>query len=131
MTKKIIRNTTKISCSYGMPVNDIQEWLDKLFMLKVRLPICVITNWTYWDIKYPQKDIEELTDKGFLPAAIFSENILWDEQNRWPVGSCIKSTWLKHFEYDCIFHTNNTSYLLVGHGMRCTIEPSIFNGIYF
>ncbi len=131
VTKKINHSSIHIPCTYGIPVNDMQVWLDRLCKVKDRRPICAISAWTYWKIKYLQEEIEELTTNGFLPAAIFSENIIWDERNRWPTGFCVKSTWLQNFEHECVFHTKNTSYLLVGPGIRRSISPGEFNAIHF
>jgi len=124
-------NFTRISCDYGIPLCDAQKWQEKLTLLKDRRPLCIISNWTYWDIKYLKDDIGTLKERGLLPAAIFSENIMWDERHRWPQGSCVKTTWLKRFEHNCVFHTKNTTYLLVGSGTRCSISPDMFNSFHF
>ncbi len=123
--------TTHTSCDYGVPIKDASIWRDKLTKIVDRRPLCVVANWIYWDIEYSDEDTATLKEKGFLPAAIFSKNIIWDEQNRWPRGYCVKTTFLKYFEHNCLFHTQNTSYLLAGPGSRCTISPAIFNGIHF
>jgi hypothetical protein len=131
MTKKTHQSSIHIPCTYGISVKDMKMWFERLLQVNNRRPICAITAWTYWDIEYQQEEIDELAKNGFLPSAIFSENIIWDEQNRWPTGFCVKSTWLQNFEHDCVFHTKNTSYLLVGAGKRRSISPYEFNAIHF
>ncbi len=136
MSKKTIGTgieeaTILTPCDYGVPIKSIQKWRDRLTEVKSRRPLCIVSNWTYWDIEYSEKDIATLKEEDFLPAAIFSENLIWDEQKRWPPGYCVKSTWLKTFELNCIFHTKNTSYLLVGPGTRFSISPATFNSFHF
>ena len=131
VTKKINQSSICAPCTYGIPVNDMKVWLDRLFQVNNRRPICAISAWTYWNIEYLQEEVEELATNDFLPSAIFSENIIWDERNRWPSGFCVKSTLLQNFEHECVFHTKNTSYLLVGSGIKRSISPSLFNAIHF
>jgi len=123
--------TTHTSCDYGLSSKDASLWRDKLIKIANRRPLCVVENWTYWDIKFSDEDVATLKERGYLPAAIYAVNIIWDEQNRWPRGYCVKTTLLQYFEHNCLFHTKNTSYLLAGPGSRCTISPVMFNGIHF
>ncbi len=118
-------------CDYGVPIKSLQKWRDQLTEVENRRPLCIVSNWIYWDIEYSEKHNAALKEKNFLPAAIFSENLIWDEQKRWPPGYCVKSTWLQHFEFNCVFHTQNTSYLLVGPGTRYSISAETFKGLHF
>ncbi len=131
MIKKILSTKPPTICDYGIDFKDIQKWQDKLTRSDEEPPLCIVSNWTYWDITYQAEDIKTLKGRGLLPAAIFSENLIWDEQGRWPIGSYVKTTLLQRFEHNCVFHTKNTTYLLVGAGIRGPISPGMFNGIHF
>ncbi len=131
MAKKTRYAEPRSACDYGIDITDTKKWQHYLDKSKGGRPICIISSWIYWDITYQAEDVQKLKERGFLPAAIFSENLIWDEQDRWSPGSCVKTTWLKRFEFNCIFHTQNTTYLLVGAGTRCPISPGMFNSIHF
>ncbi len=68
--------TTQNKCDYGIAPENQTNWINKITKFKNRNPICIVSNWSYWDIKYSKEEISALKEGGFLPAALFSGSII-------------------------------------------------------
>ena len=44
--------------------------------------------------------------------------MIYDSRRRWDVGDFLRTSYLYKFEYDFIFQTLNTIYILIGDGIR-------------
>ncbi len=117
-------------CKLGIPRSEIQAWKEKLLTTSDN-PICLVSDWIIWDFDITDQDKQKYLDLGFLPTALFSHSIIWDEQDRWPTGACVKTTPLIKLIDGCIFQTKNTTYLLVENGQRTKITPEVFNSLHF
>ncbi len=117
-------------CGLGIPHNEIQAWKERLLTTSDN-PICIVSDWIILDFDITNQDKQKYLDSGLLPCALFSQCIIWDEQERWPKGACVKTTPLVKLIDGCIFQTKNTTYLLIEHGQRTQIKPEIYNALHF
>ncbi len=117
-------------CSLGIPHCEIPIWKEKLLATS-ETPICIVSEWIIWDFDITNQDKQKYLDKGLMPCALFSQSIVWDEQERWPPGAYVKTTALVKLTNNCIFQTQNTTYLLAGVGQRTKIKPETYNSLHF
>ncbi len=117
-------------CSLGIPRTEVSAWKEKLLTTS-DTPICIVSEWIIWDFVITEQDKQTYLDLGLMPCALFSQSLIWDEQERWPQGACVKTTVLVELKDSCIFQTKNTAYLLVGDGQRTKIKPSVYNSLHF
>ncbi len=117
-------------CTLGIPRCEVPSWKEKLLTTS-DTPICIVSQWIIWDFIITEQDKQAYLDLGLMPNALFSQFIMWDEQERWPKGACVKTTALVELKDNCIFQTKNTTYLLVGEGQRTKIKADVYNSLHF
>ncbi|OUS23369.1 hypothetical protein A9Q98_14880 [Thalassotalea sp. 42_200_T64] len=106
--------STEFGCS-DEDVDTMKAFCQKLEPYK---PYCVVKHWTIWDIQTPV-----ITEGKHPPMALIkADHILDDELQRFPVGGWVRSTAIVEIYKNCIFRTNNSSYILVGSGTRKNVD---------
>ncbi len=94
---------------------------DEIIMLCEELnqnkSICVVSNWTWWDIKSINVDNSDKEPITLVKA----DKILFDELDRFPVFGWVRTSPLVATHFKCVFETKNTFYILIGPGTRKNI----------
>lgn len=80
-------------------------------------PICVVKDWVIWDVEPPK------SAPSFKVSIVKADYIIYDELNRFPVGSWVRTSTILNIYEKCIFTTLNTNYILVGRGTRKSVKP--------
>ena len=115
----------------GVHEDEIEIWKRKLTQAKERKKIRFVSDWVWWNLNCSNSTKEMLSQKGLMPTALYSHNLIWDELGEFPPGLSVKTSLLERFEENCLFITRNTIYVLVGPGRQSDIDPKVFNGIHF
>lgn len=81
-------------------------------------PPCIIASWVIIDLDLNDKQRKELAAAGINPTLLYSQFLVEDFRNRWPLASHVFTT-----PVDCdlgngLFETGNTLYVLYGKGYR-------------
>jgi len=97
---------------FGCDETDYDEMMTRCQQIDGNKSVCVVTNWTWWDIVTGKV-------KGAEPICIVkADKILYDELKRFPIGGWVRTSQLIATYHSCIFETKNTFYILVGSGTR-------------
>ena len=113
-------------CDFGCKEEDIDAMIARATELFPGKPCSVVANWCWGDIEIHPNDALKLRETGVEPAFVFADTVVYDQANRWPKGSCVRTSFLVEFHHPCIFSTRNTSYILLGPGTRMTVMPEVF-----
>ncbi len=116
-------------CDFGCDEVNLANVIDSASLKYPNTPLCAVKNWSWWDYQITDDLRDNFDDAGVQPAIIYAEFLLFDERNRWPSGSIVKSTPLKVFEDGYYFVTRNTVYILVGQGTRKLVDPRLVANI--
>ncbi len=101
---------------FGCTESQIELMKEKCVQLCPNKPICVVKDWTIWDIEPPK------SAPDFVISLIKADYIIYDELDRFPVGGWVRTTAILSIHENSIFTTNNTHYILVGSGTRKSVE---------
>lgn len=92
-------------------------------------PPCIIASWVIIDLDLNDKQSKELAAAGINPTLLYSQFLVDDFRNRWPLASHVFTT-----PVDCdlgngLFETGNTLYVLYGKGYRMRMGLDVANRI--
>lgn len=99
---------------FGCTEDEMESMKERTLTIKPYKPYCIVKHWTIWDVQL----YEGNQDKHEATALIKADHIIEDELKRFPVGGWVRSTLIVEIYENCIFRTNNSSYILVGKGTR-------------
>ncbi|MCL1077284.1 hypothetical protein D5R81_04805 [Parashewanella spongiae] len=106
----------------GCDESDVEKYRAKCHELMPSKHVCIVKNWTWWDIETSEQDQNHFNSNSLYPALIKADCVIEDEACRFANGDWVRTSYLVNFSDNCIFETNNTVYLLVGSGNRKTVE---------
>lgn len=86
-------------------------------------PIRIVKDWIWWSIEYPQTELSRLKEKGLQPARIRADQVLLDETNMYESDHWIITTHLVETRHDCLFESEDITYILCGPGTRKSVTP--------
>ena len=86
-------------------------------------PIRMLRDWIWWQIEYPQAELDKLHEKGLQPARIRADNVLFDETEMYESDHWIITSLLVEFRHDCLFESEDMTYILCGPGTRKCLTP--------
>lgn len=114
-------------CDLGCSIDAARTMISRCREIYPNTPICLVSHWCWADIEFSKLDEEYLAAIGTLPAFIYSQSVIVDEQRRFPPNLQIRSSLLVEFRENCIFRTKNTAYILVGPGVRMSVNIEVFS----
>lgn len=111
---------------FGCNESEVEEMIARAKQLSPNKPCRVVSGWSWGDLDIDSQLAEKFRQEGIQPSFVFANTIIFDEADPWDAGLCIKTTFLKYFYDPCIFVTRNTTYVLVGPGVRLTVLPEVY-----
>ncbi|WP_439862308.1 DUF6957 family protein [Pseudomonas sp. MBLB4136] len=79
---------------------------------------CLVSDWRWIDLVVTPEQLHELAKTNRQPVVIYADTVIYDSQRRWDVGDFVRTSYLHKFEDGFIFQTLNSTYILVGDGIR-------------
>jgi len=119
---KELHEITDLLYSDGIPMSGSKVGQDEAVrIVRERHPYaeyCLVSNWRWLDLDVTQEQRDELVRTNRQPVVIYAHTVIYDSRRRWDVGDFVRTSYLYKFEYDFIFQTLNTIYILIGDGIR-------------
>jgi len=81
-------------------------------------PPCIIASWVIIDLELNDKQSKELAAAGINPTLLYSQFLVDDFRDRWPLASHVYTTPVHRDLGNGLFETGNTLYVLYGKGYR-------------
>jgi len=87
-------------------------------------PPCVVGAWVIIDLDLDERQAAQLDANGINPTLLYSQFLIYDFRERWPLGSHVFSTPVTKDLGNGLIETGNTLYVLWGKGyrMRMTLD---------
>lgn len=79
---------------------------------------CLVRGWIWLDLDVSEELHAALAKTQRQPVLLYAHNVVFDIKRRWDVGDFVRTSPLHAFEEDFHFKTLNTTYLLLGNGIR-------------
>lgn len=79
---------------------------------------CLVREWIWIDLDVSDQQRAELAKTKRLPVIIYAHGVVFDSNRRWDVGDFVRTSPLHAFEKGFHFKTLNSTYLLLGAGVR-------------
>lgn len=77
---------------------------------------CLVRGWIWIDLDEELRAALAKTQRQ--PVLLYAHNVVFDIKRRWDVGDFVRTSPLHAFEEGFHFKTLNTTYLLLGNGIR-------------
>lgn len=85
-------------------------------------PICVVSDWKWIDTQAYAPDSEHPDRITVIDLQYICAKIILEDEARRRFRGVVTSV-LTEFSHGCIFKTRNTTYILVGTGLRISLPP--------
>lgn len=79
---------------------------------------CLVRDWRWIDLDVSEAQHVELEKTRRQPAIIYAHTVIYDSARRWDVGDFVRTSPLHRFEEGFLFKTLNSTYILLGEGVR-------------
>lgn len=79
---------------------------------------CLIRDWQWLDLDVTEEQLDLLQKTRRQPAIIYAHTVIYDSARRWDVGDFVRTSPLYRFEEGFLFKTLNSTYILLGEGVR-------------
>lgn len=79
---------------------------------------CLVREWIWINLDVSDQQRAELAKTKRLPVIIYANGVVFDSNRRWDVGDFVRTSPLHAFEKGFHFKTLNSTYLLLGAGVR-------------
>lgn len=79
---------------------------------------CLVRDWRWIDLDVSEAQRGELQKTRRQPAIIYAHTVIYDSARRWDVGDFVRTSPLHRFEEGFLFKTLNSTYILLGEGVR-------------
>lgn len=86
-------------------------------------PIRILKDWIWWQIEYRQEELNRLTENGLQPVRIRADQVLLDETKMYEQDHWIITSLLVEIRHNCLFESEDVTYILAGPGTRKHISP--------
>ena len=117
-----LNEITALLFSAGLPMSGAKVSQDEAVkIVRERYPYaeyCIVSNWRWIDLEVTPVQLSELTRTNRKPAVIYADTVIYDSSRRWDVGDFVRTSFLHKFEDGFIFKTLNSTYILIGCGVR-------------
>lgn len=117
-----LNEITALLFSAGLPMSGAKVSQDEAVrIVRERYPYaeyCIVSNWRWIDLEVTPVQLSELTRTNRQPAVIYADTVIYDSSRRWDVGDFVRTSFLHKFEDGFIFKTLNSTYILIGSGVR-------------
>tara|TARA_R110001606_G_C15264798_1_gene638834 strand:- start:394 stop:792 length:399 start_codon:yes stop_codon:yes gene_type:complete len=79
---------------------------------------CLVRDWIWVDLDLTEAEIQILEKSRRQPTLVYAHTVIFDSDRRWDVGDFVRTSPLLAFEKGFLFRTFNTTYILLGDGLR-------------
>ena len=79
---------------------------------------CLVRQWLWIDLNVTDEQRIELAKTQRQPALIYAHSVIYDSARRWDVGDFVRTSPLYRFDEGFLFKTLNSTYILLGEGVR-------------
>ena len=83
-----------------------------------RKPPCIVGAWVIIGLDLDERQSAQLEANGINPTVLYSQFLINDFRERWPLGSHVFSTPVTNDLGNGLLETGNTLYVLLGKGYR-------------
>ena len=79
---------------------------------------CLVRDWLWIDLDVTEAQRDELKKTRRQPVILYAHNVIYDSARRWDVGDFVRTSLLVSFDKGFLFRTLNSTYVLLGNGLR-------------
>lgn len=79
---------------------------------------CLVREWIWIDLEVDDTQRAELGKTQRQPVILYAHGVVFDSERRWDIGDFVRTSPLYAFEAGFHFKTLNSTYLLLGTGIR-------------
>ena len=101
----------------GSAMTDEQA-LAHMESLRLNTGFCLVRNWIWLDLDVTDAQRTVLEKTGRQPVMIYAHRVIYDSAARWDAGDFVRTSPLHRFDEGFLFKTANTTYVLLGDGVR-------------
>lgn len=85
---------------------------------------CIVRGWIMIYLDFSPQQREMLAVSNLQPCVLYAHHVVYDSENRWEEGDCVRTSLLHRFTNGFHFNTHNTTYLLLGNGLHKSTPAS-------
>lgn len=115
-----------------MPGSDMTDE-EAIAYAKLNFPpgsYCIVRHWLWIDLDVGETERQMLAKTGRQPTLLFSHQVVYDAKGRWEPGAFVRTSPLHAFEKGFHFKTLNSTYLLLGAGLRKHASADVIARIF-
>ncbi len=79
---------------------------------------CLVRDWIWLDLDVTDAQRAVLAKTRRQPVMIYAHTVVYDSARRWDAGDFVRTSPLHRFDEGFLFKTSNTTYVLLGDGVR-------------
>lgn len=79
---------------------------------------CLVRDWQWLDLDVTDAQRAELEKTHRQPVILYAHTVIYDSARRWDVGDFVRTSPLVSFDEGFFFRTLNSTYVLLGDGLR-------------
>lgn len=79
---------------------------------------CLVRDWIWLDLDVTDEQRAVLEKTQRQPVMLYAHRVIYDSARRWDVGDFVRTSPLHRFDEGFLFKTLNTTYVLLGDGVR-------------
>ena len=102
---------------YNYEGKDVEEVIAEAQSVS-RKPPCIVGAWVIIGLDLDERQSAQLEANGINPTVLYSQFLINDFRERWPLGSHVFSTPVTNDLGNGLLETGNTLYVLLGKGYR-------------
>lgn len=94
---------------------------EALAQMRERVPMagfCLVRDWIWIDLDVTDEQRALLEKTRRQPVILYAHTVIYDSARRWDVGDFVRTSPLFSFDEGFLFRTLNSTYVLLGDGLR-------------
>ena len=91
---------------------------------------CLVREWMWLDLDVSDEQRALLEKTGRQPVMIYAHAVVYDSAGRWDAGDFVRTSPLLAFDDGFLFKTSNTTYVLLGDGVRKRVALETIGRIF-
>lgn len=119
-----------VHCDFGCSEEEIPEMVSLSQEMFPSKPYRVVRGWHWGDLDLDMQHLDRFSELGLQPSFIYAEEIVEDGSKRAGKGKSVRTSPLVEFQHSSLFVTQNTVYILVGTGIRMTVNLFVYQHLF-
>ncbi|ANF25021.1 DUF6957 family protein [Stutzerimonas stutzeri] len=95
-----------------------------------REQFCLVRGWIWLDLDVTDAQRAVLAKTRRQPVMIYAHTVVYDSARRWDAGDFVRTSPLHRFDEGFLFKTYNTTYVLLGDGVRKRVALETIGRIF-